>query len=75
MSKERAKSRIEAEFSDRTETPDANGSKTVEVYIPNSGLDIDDVMDINYVNDVLEEGDEFRVYVSADSSVGFTMTN
>mgnify|MGYP000621355061 CR=1 FL=1 len=74
MSTERAKSRIEAEFSDKRETPDASGSKSVDVYIPNSGLDIDDVLEIDYVDDVLEEGDEFRVYVSADSGVHFSTT-
>ncbi|ADQ68463.1 hypothetical protein C499_08617 [Halogeometricum borinquense DSM 11551] len=42
--------------------------------IPNSGLDIDDVQEIDYVNDVLEEEDEFRVYVSADSNVGVWTT-
>lgn len=74
MSKERAKSRIEAEFSDRRETPDASGSKSIDVSIPNSGLDIEDVLDIDYVDDVLEQGDEFQVYVSADSGVYFTST-
>lgn len=74
MSKERAKSRIEAEFSDRRETPDASGSKSVDVYIPNSGLDIDDVLEIDYVDDVLDEGDEFRVYVTADSGIHFRTT-
>ncbi|WP_049890518.1 hypothetical protein [Halogeometricum borinquense] len=74
MSKERAKSRIEAEFSDRSEIPDASGSKSIDVRIPNSGLDIDDVQEIDYVNDVLEEEDEFRVYVSADSNVGVWTT-
>ncbi|WP_410766421.1 hypothetical protein [Haloferax sp. DFSO60] len=74
MSKERAKSRIEAEFSDKRENPDASGNKSVDVYIPSSGLDIDDVLEIDYVDDVLDEGDEFRVYVSADSGIYFTST-
>lgn len=72
MSTEKAKSRIEAEFSDRRENPDASGSKTVDVSIPSSGLEIENLQDIDYVNDVIDEGDEFRVYVSADSGVHFT---
>ncbi|MFY4813844.1 hypothetical protein ACOJIV_14255 [Haloarcula sp. AONF1] len=74
MSSQKAKSRIEAEFSDRRESPDASGSKTIDVYIPSTGLEIGDIMDIDYVDDVIEEGDEFRVYVSADSGIHVSST-
>ena len=66
MSKERAETRIEAELSDRREIPDSSGSRSIEVDIPRSGLDIDDVLEIDYVDDVIAEGDKFRVYCSTE---------
>lgn len=55
-------------------SPDASGNRTEDVYIPNTGLDIDDVFDIDYVDDVLDEGEQFRVYVSMDSGVYMSST-
>lgn len=73
-SKDKAKARIEAEFQDERGSPDPSGSQTKDVFIPSTGLDIDDVRDIDYVEDVLDQGDEFRVYVSADSGVYVSST-
>lgn len=72
--KDKAKARIEAEFQDISGSPDADGNKTKDVYIPKVGIDTEDVEDIDYVVDVIEEGDQFRVYVSADSGVHFSVT-
>lgn len=71
---EKAQVRIEAEFSDRAENPDPNGSRKIDVTIPGSGLDEEEVLEVDYVNDVITEGNEYRVYVSADSGVYFTST-
>lgn len=71
---EKAEARIEAEFSDRRESPDPTGSKSVDVRIPSTGLDIDEVEEVGYVNDVIDEDDEYRVYVSADSGVHFSVS-
>lgn len=67
MSEQQAKARIEAEFSDERRSPAANGDKTVDVSIPSAGIDTDDVRGIEYVEDVIDTGDQFRVYVSTES--------
>lgn len=68
---DKAEARIEAAFNNKRGSPDPNGEKTVEVRIPNSDLDIEEVREVNYVKDVVEEGDEYRVYASADSGAYF----
>lgn len=67
MSEQQAKARIEAEFSDERRSPAANSDKTVDVSIPSAGIDTDDVRGIEYVEDVIDTGDQFRVYVSTES--------
>ncbi|MFC6723207.1 hypothetical protein ACFQE1_02120 [Halobium palmae] len=62
---EKAEARIEAEFNDRSESPNPDGDKTVEVRIPSSGLEIDEVEEVDYVSDVIEQSTEYQVYVSA----------
>ncbi|NLV08812.1 hypothetical protein GOC74_02535 [Halomicrobium mukohataei] len=69
-----AKARIEAEFKDSRSSPDASGDNTEDVFIPSDGLEIADVLDIDYVEDAIDDGSEFRVYVSTSSEVHFSST-
>jgi hypothetical protein len=71
---DKAEARIEAEFNNEYNRKklDANGDQTVDVSIPVQNLPQEEIEEIDYVRDVIQENDDniYRVYVSTSSNVG-----
>ncbi|WP_435065637.1 hypothetical protein [Halobaculum sp. EA56] len=70
---EKAAARIEAEFEGR-KSPDSSGSTTDDVSIPAAGLQREDVEELDYVTDVLDEDGQYRVYVKVSSDIYISST-
>lgn len=68
---DRAEARIEAELDGKSPDPDGNQE---QVDIPSDGLEVDDITELSYVSDVIDNGDEYHVYLTASNDVYFTST-